>query len=93
MPYITERFSGAVQGRAMGAYTSSLVLGGFVGRVGTAWSPSWTDWRLALSLLAVPAALGALAMWRWLPRDAVDAVAAAAVAAPSARTSTTARCC
>jgi len=71
VPYITERFSGAVQGRAMGAYTSSLVLGGFVGRVGTGLITEWTDWRLALSLLAVPAGLGAAAMWRWLPADAV----------------------
>ncbi len=71
VPYITERFAGAVQGRAMGAYTSSLVLGGFVGRVGTGLITEWTDWRLALSLLAVPAGLGALAMWRWLPADAV----------------------
>jgi YNFM family putative membrane transporter len=71
VPYITERFSGAVQGRWMGAYTSSLVLGGFVGRVGTGLVTEWTSWRVALSLLAVPAAVGALAMWRWLPPDAV----------------------
>ena len=53
----------------MGAYTSSLVFGGFVGRVGTALVADVWGWRLALSLLALPTALGALTMWRWLPRD------------------------
>ena len=42
VPYVTERFHGPAQGRAMGAYTSSLVLGGFVGRVGTAVLAGWT---------------------------------------------------
>jgi YNFM family putative membrane transporter len=53
----------------MGAYTSSLVFGGFVGRVGTALVTDLWGWRLSLSLLAFPTALGALTMWRWLPRD------------------------
>ena len=69
VPYVSERFAGRSVGVAMGAYTSSLVFGGFVGRVGTALVTDVWGWRLALSLLALPTALGALTMWRWLPRD------------------------
>jgi len=69
VPYVSERFAGRSVGVAMGAYTSSLVFGGFVGRVGTALITDVWGWRLALSLLALPTALGALTMWRWLPRD------------------------
>jgi YNFM family putative membrane transporter len=70
VPYVTERFSGRLAGAAMGAYTSSLVFGGFVGRVGTALLADWLGWRTALALLAIPTAVGAVTMWRWLPRDA-----------------------
>ena len=69
VPYVSERCAGRSVGGAMGAYTSSLVVGGFVGRVGTALVADVWGWRLALSLLAIPTALGALTMWRWLPRD------------------------
>lgn len=69
VPYVSERFAGRSVGVAMGAYTSSLVFGGFVGRVGTALVADVWGWRLALSLLAFPTALGAFTMWRWLPRD------------------------
>jgi MFS transporter, YNFM family, putative membrane transport protein len=70
VPYVTQRFRGRTAGVAMGAYTSSLVFGGFVGRVGTALLTDLWGWRPALAVLAIPTALGALAMWRWLPRDA-----------------------
>ncbi|HEY0387129.1 MAG TPA: MFS transporter [Gaiellales bacterium] len=69
VPYVSDRFRGRTAGAAMGAYTSSLVFGGFVGRVGTALLTDVWGWRLSLALLAVPTALGAIAMWRWLPRD------------------------
>jgi MFS transporter, YNFM family, putative membrane transport protein len=69
VPYVAERFAGRGAGVAMGAYTSSLVFGGFVGRVGTALIADEWGWRWALSVLAVPTAVGALTMWRWLPRD------------------------
>jgi len=69
VPYVADRFRGRTAGAAMGAYTSSLVFGGFVGRVGTALLTGVWGWRAALAVLALPTALGALAMWRWLPRD------------------------
>lgn len=69
VPYVAERFTGRTAGAAMGAYTSSLVFGGFVGRVGTAVLADAWGWRAALGALAVPTALGAILMWRWLPRD------------------------
>jgi MFS transporter, YNFM family, putative membrane transport protein len=69
VPYVAERFRGPTAGAAMGAYTSSLVFGGFVGRVGTALLGDAWGWRAALGALAVPTALGAVTMWRWLPRD------------------------
>jgi YNFM family putative membrane transporter len=69
VPYVAERFAGRTAGMAMGAYTSSLVFGGFVGRVGTALLTSAVGWRAALAALAIPTAGGAVLMWRWLPRD------------------------
>src|SRR3954447_7576456 len=33
VPFVAERFTGRAAGAAMGVYTSSLVFGGFVGRV------------------------------------------------------------
>jgi YNFM family putative membrane transporter len=69
VPYVADRFRGRTAGAAMGAYTSSLVFGGFVGRVGTALLTDVWGWRVALGLLALPTALGAVTMWRWLPRD------------------------
>jgi YNFM family putative membrane transporter len=70
VPYVSERFRGPAAGAAMGAYTASLVFGGFVGRVGTAVIAEQIGWRSAIELLLLPTVLGALAMWRWLPRDA-----------------------
>ncbi len=70
VPYVSERFRGPAAGAAMGAYTASLVFGGFVGRVGTALIAEQLGWRSALELLLLPTMLGALAMWQWLPRDA-----------------------
>ena len=70
VPYVSERFRGPAVGAAMGAYTASLTFGGLVGRVGTALIADWVGWRWALGALVVPVALGALAMWAWLPRDA-----------------------
>ena len=69
VPYVSERFQGRAAGVAMGAYTSSLVFGGLVGRVGTALLTDVAGWRWALFALTVPTALGALAMAAWLPRD------------------------
>jgi MFS transporter, YNFM family, putative membrane transport protein len=69
VPYVADRFRGRTAGAAMGAYTSSLVFGGFVGRVGTALLTDAWGWRPALGALALPTALGAVTMWRWLPRD------------------------
>lgn len=69
VPYVSERFQGRAAGVAMGAYTSSLVFGGLVGRVGTALLTDAAGWRWGLAALTVPTALGAVAMAAWLPRD------------------------
>ena len=69
VPYVQERFPGSSAGVAMGAYTSSLVVGGLVGRVGPALVASAAGWRWGLAVLAVLPAAGAAAMWAWLPRD------------------------
>lgn len=69
VPYVSERFRGRAAGVAMGAYTSSLVFGGLVGRVGTALIAGVAGWRIGLLALTVPTALGAVAMAAWLPRD------------------------
>jgi MFS transporter, YNFM family, putative membrane transport protein len=70
VPYVSERFRGSGAGAAMGAYTSSLVVGGLVGRVGTALVADVAGWRVGLASLTVLTVAGAAAMWAWLPRDA-----------------------
>lgn len=69
VPYIREAFSESSGGRAMGAYVSSLVAGGLLGRVGVGLLTSAVGWRPALASLAALPLVGAVVMYRTLPRD------------------------
>lgn len=66
VPYVMEVFGKSSGGRAMGAYVSSLVAGGLLGRVGVGLLTSVVGWRSALGGLAVLPLLGAVVMGRVL---------------------------
>ncbi len=67
LAYITEEWEGRGVGRAMAAYVSGTVLGGFLGRflagvITTHWS-----WRAAFVVLAALNFAGALGVRAWMP--------------------------
>jgi YNFM family putative membrane transporter len=67
VPYVMEAFGDWLGGRAMGAYVTSLVAGGLIGRVGVALVADVAGWRWAVGGLAVLPAASAVLMWRALP--------------------------
>jgi YNFM family putative membrane transporter len=85
VPYIAEVYAPRMGSRAVGLYTSSLVAGGLVGRIGVALLTDVAGWRAALGALALLPLGATLAMRRLLPPDpaggaASDRVDRAAVA-------------
>jgi len=64
--YINEEWQNGV-GRAMGAYVSGTVLGGFTGRVLTGWIAAHFAWRWAFVILGIVSLISSLFVWRWLP--------------------------
>lgn len=66
LPYVAEAFVPRHGGRAMAYYVSALIAGGLIGRVGVALVTAATGWRLALGVVAVLPAAGALVMHRSL---------------------------
>ncbi len=65
--YITEAFMPLYGARVMGWYTSALILGGLVGRLGVAQAAVVIGWRPALAVLAALPLAAALLMRRGLP--------------------------
>jgi YNFM family putative membrane transporter len=65
--YVVEVFGPTHGGRAMGLYTSALVAGGVVARVGVGLATAAIGWRWALGALAIFPAAGSLVMLRTLP--------------------------
>ena len=64
--YINEEWvEGA--GRTVAAYVTGTVLGGFSGRMLAGVVAAHTSWRWAFVMLGALNALGAVAIWRWLP--------------------------
>ena len=64
--YINEEWQEGV-GRAMGAYVSGTVLGGFFSRLLAGLLAEHFSWRWAFVALALLALAGGLAVWAWLP--------------------------
>ena len=62
LPYVAEALVPRHGSRAMGYYIGALIGGGLVGRVGVALLTTVTGWRLALGLLAILPAAGAVVM-------------------------------
>jgi len=67
VPYVAEVFVPALGGRAMGYYTTALVGGGLVGRVGVGLVTVVAGWRIGFALVALLPLAGVLVMRRRLP--------------------------
>ncbi len=67
MAYIGEEFAGAYVGRAMAAYITGTVLGGFGGRYIAGVVALHFDWRDAFVVIGVINLAGAMLVQRWLP--------------------------
>jgi YNFM family putative membrane transporter len=67
VPYVAEVFTPGLGGRAMGLYVAGLFAGGVIGRVGVGLITAAAGWRLALGLLVLLPAAGALVMRGTLP--------------------------
>ncbi|HVP53326.1 MAG TPA: MFS transporter [Terriglobales bacterium] len=68
LAYIVEEWEGRGVGRAMAAYVSGTVMGGFLGRFLSGLITTHWNWRAAFVALGVFNLLGALAVAAWLPR-------------------------
>ena len=66
--YINDEWAEGA-GAAMAAYVTGTVLGGFSGRMLAALIAARWGWRWPFFVLAALEAMGALAMWAWLPPD------------------------
>jgi MFS transporter, YNFM family, putative membrane transport protein len=67
MAYIGEEFAGAYVGRAMSAYITGTVLGGFGGRYISGLVTHHVDWRDAFLVIGLVNVIGAIMVQRWLP--------------------------
>ncbi len=66
--YVAEEFPREVGGRAIGAYISGNVLGGFLGRYVTALVAGRWDWHAAFVVLGMLNLAGGAMVWAMLPR-------------------------
>jgi YNFM family putative membrane transporter len=69
VPYVMEVFGRRYGGRAMGAYVTSLVVGGLIGRVGVGLVSAALGWRWSIAGLAALPLVGATVMYRTLPDE------------------------
>jgi len=67
--YIHEEYPAWYAGRAMAAYVSGTVTGGFCGRVMVGLLAESTGWKPAFAVLGVVNVAAAFAIWRLLPAD------------------------
>jgi YNFM family putative membrane transporter len=67
--YIHDEWRGSESGRAMAAYVTGTVIGGFSGRFVSGLVVSHLNWQWVFVVLGLSNLAGALAMWRWLPRE------------------------
>ena len=67
--YIHDEWHGSESGRAMAAYVTGTVIGGFSGRFVSGLVVSHLNWQWVFVVLGLSNLAGALAMWRWLPRE------------------------
>jgi len=68
MAYINEEFASSYVGRAMSAYVTGTVLGGFLGRYISGWVAHHFDWRGSFLAIGILNLAGAIAVQRALPK-------------------------
>jgi predicted MFS family arabinose efflux permease len=67
LAYVNEEWAGRGVGRAMSAYVSGTVLGGFLGRFIIGVTATHWNWRAGFAVLAALNLAGALVVRSWLP--------------------------
>src|ERR1019366_5278012 len=68
MAYINEEFASSYVGRAMSAYVTRTVLGGFLGRYISGWVAHHFDWRGSFLAIGILNLAGAVVVQRALPK-------------------------
>lgn len=69
LAYLGEEIDAAVVGRAMAAFVTGNVIGGWAGRFVTGFIATHTHWSRAFLVLGALNAVGAFVTWRYLPRS------------------------
>jgi predicted MFS family arabinose efflux permease len=69
MAYVSEEWAGGGAAAVMSAYVAGNVLGGVCGRFLSGFMGDHFGWQSAFLALGTVNALGALAVWRWLPES------------------------
>ena len=72
MAYVSEEFAGGGAAAVMSAYVAGNVLGGVCGRFLAGIVADHYGWRMVFVALAAVNAVGAAAVWRWLPASRVE---------------------
>ena len=67
LAYVNEEWAGRGVGRAMSAYVSGTVIGGFLGRFLTGEIATHWNWRAAFVVIAALNLMGAIVVRAWLP--------------------------
>jgi predicted MFS family arabinose efflux permease len=69
MAYVSEEWAGGGAAAVMSAYVAGNVLGGVTGRFLSGFVADHWSWQASFVALATVNAVGALAVWRWLPES------------------------
>ena len=77
LAYLSEEVNAAFVGRAMAAFVTGNVIGGWAGRTATGVIAAHTHWSRAFLFLGLLNALGALVTWRFLPPSRAPATGVA----------------
>jgi predicted MFS family arabinose efflux permease len=69
MAYVSEEWAGGGAAAVMSAYVAGNVLGGVSGRFLSGFVADHWNWQASFVALATVNAVGAVAVWRWLPES------------------------
>jgi YNFM family putative membrane transporter len=67
LAYVSEEAGPTTVGRAMAAFVTGNVVGGYAGRAITGYLADSCGWQVAFCILGALNLLGAFVTWRWLP--------------------------
>lgn len=71
LAYLAEEIDASLVGRAMAAFVTGNVIGGWGGRAITGWIAQHTHWSNAFIVLGLLNAIGAFVTWKFLPPSRV----------------------